>query len=69
MEYLLPILIVTAMLATLGVLFLGVVGMARRRDGDATDRAMRSNKFMQWRVILQAAALLLFALFMMLYRR
>jgi hypothetical protein len=67
MEYLLPILVVIAMLATLGVLFVGVVGMARRRDG--TNPGMRSNKLMQWRVILQFAALLLFAIFMMLYRR
>jgi hypothetical protein len=67
MEYLLPILIVTAMLATLGVLFMGVIGMATRRDG--TSPGARSNKLMQWRVILQGVALLLFALFMMLYRR
>jgi len=65
MEYLLPILIVIAMLATLGVLFAGVIGMARRGNS----ASLRSNKLMQWRVILQFAALLLFAIFMMLYRR
>ena len=65
MEYLLPILIVIAMLATVGVLFAGVIGMARRGNG----ASLRSNKLMQWRVILQFAALLLFAIFMMLYRR
>jgi uncharacterized BrkB/YihY/UPF0761 family membrane protein len=69
MEYVFPILIVLAMLATLGVLFAGVIGMARRgRDGSAA-AGLKSNKLMQWRVILQALALLLFALFMMLYRR
>jgi hypothetical protein len=69
MEYLLPILVVIAMLATLGVLFMGVFGMARRRDGTGTSPGMRSNKLMQWRVLLQFAALILFAIFMMLYRR
>ena len=71
MEYLLPILVVLAMLATLGVLFAGVIGMARRRDGKdlGTGPGLRSNKLMQWRVLLQFAALILFAIFMMLYRR
>jgi hypothetical protein len=68
MEFVFPILVVLAMLAALGVLFMGVIGMARRRDGAAAG-AMRSNKLMQWRVILQGVALLLFALFMLLYRR
>ena len=65
MEYVFPILVVLAMLATLGVLFLGVFGMGR--EGLAA--RVRSNKLMQWRVILQAGALLLFVIFMLLYRR
>jgi hypothetical protein len=69
MEYVFPILIVLAMLATLGVLFAGVIGMARRgRDGSPA-AGLKSNKLMQWRVVLQFVALLLFAIFMMLYRR
>jgi len=65
MEYVLPVLVVLAMLSALGVLFAGVIGMARRGDS----ASLKSNKLMQWRVILQAVALALFALFMLLYRR
>jgi uncharacterized BrkB/YihY/UPF0761 family membrane protein len=65
MEFVIPILVVLAMLATLGVLFIGVFGMGR--EGAAA--RFKSNKLMQWRVILQAAALLLFVIFMLLYRR
>ncbi|HXP29785.1 MAG TPA: twin transmembrane helix small protein [Stellaceae bacterium] len=63
MQFLLPILVVVAMLATLGVLFLGVISMARGGN------PRRSNKLMQTRVLLQGLALLVFALFMLLYRR
>jgi hypothetical protein len=62
MEHFLPILVVLAMLATLGVLGLGLISMARG------DNARRSNKLMQSRVALQGLALLLFALFMLLFR-
>jgi hypothetical protein len=51
------------MLATLGVLFAGVFGLARD-GGDPR----RSNALMRWRVILQGAVLLLFALLMALMR-
>jgi len=63
MEYLLPILVVVAMLAALGALALGLISMARGGDG------RRSNKLMQSRVLLQGLALILFVIFMMLYRR
>jgi hypothetical protein len=63
MERFLPILIVLAMLATLAVLGLGLLSMARG------DSARRSNKLMQSRVLLQGVALLLFVLFMWLFRR
>jgi len=63
MEHVLPFLIVLAMLATLGVLGLGLISMARGNS------ARRSNKLMQSRVLLQGIALLLFIVFMWLFRR
>lgn len=63
MKTFLVIIIVILMLGTLGVLFAGLFGLVR---GGGDPR--RSNKLMQWRVILQGAALLLFALLMTLLR-
>ncbi len=63
MEYLFPILIVIAMFATLGVLGFGLITMVR---GGSPGRA---NKIMQSRVLLQGVALILFAVFMLLFRR
>ena len=51
------------MLATLGVLIVGVIGMLRP-DHDPR----RSNQLMRWRVLLQAAALLLMVLFASMLR-
>ena len=51
--------VVLLMLATVGVLLAGVVGLARG-GGDP----MRSNRLMRWRVLLQGAALLLFMIMM-----
>ena len=62
MAYVLPVLVVIAMFGALGALALGVISMARGGD------PRRSNKLMQSRVLLQGLALLLFALFMMLFR-
>jgi Hypoxia induced protein conserved region len=59
----LAILVALLMFATLGVLFAGLFGLVRG-DGDPA----RSNRLMRWRVILQGAALLLFALLMTLLR-
>ncbi len=59
----LTILVGLLMFATVGVLFAGLVGVARG-GGDPA----RSNQLMRWRVILQAAALLLFVLMMSLLR-
>lgn len=56
-------LIAILMLATLGVLIAGMVGMVRG-GGDPA----RSNRLMRWRVILQGAALLLLAILMSLLR-
>ncbi len=50
------------MLGTLGVLIAGMVGMVRETD------PRRSNKLMQWRVILQGATILLFLILMSLLR-
>jgi hypothetical protein len=59
----LTLLIGLLMLATLGVLFAGLLGLVRG-GGDP----QRSNVLMRWRIILQGAALLLFALLMALLR-
>ena len=63
MKTFLTILVVLLMFATLGVLFAGLIGLARGGGNPA-----RSNQLMRWRVILQAGALLLFALLMTLLR-
>jgi hypothetical protein len=63
MEYAFPILVLFAMFAVLGVLVLGVINMARGNN------PQRSQKLMQSRVLLQGLALLLFAIFMLLFRR
>jgi tellurite resistance protein TehA-like permease len=63
MEYALPILIVAAMFAVVGVLLLGVINLARGND------PRRSQKLMRSRVVLQGIVLLLFAIFMLLFRR
>jgi hypothetical protein len=63
MEVLLPVLVVVAMLATVAVLLLGVVNMAKGGN------PQRSNKLMQLRVWMQGAALLLFVIFMLLFHR
>ena len=63
MKTVLIVLIAILMFATLGVLFAGMFGLAR---GGTDPR--RSNMLMRWRVILQACALLLFALLLSLLR-
>jgi len=62
METLLVILIPIAMLATLGVLRLGVAQMIRGGD------PRRSNRLMRSRVLLQGVALLLFFILMSYFR-
>jgi hypothetical protein len=63
MQTFLTILLVLAMLATLGVLFAGLIGFVR---GSTTPQ--QSNALMRWRVIAQAGTLVLFALLLMLLR-
>jgi hypothetical protein len=63
MSGVLPIVLVVALVAILGVLLLGVITMAR--DGDSLEKHRRSNKLMRMRVLLQLVAvgviLLIFA--------
>jgi hypothetical protein len=63
MKTLLTILVGLGMLATLGVLFAGMLGLVKS-DGNAE----RSNALMRWRVILQGVTLVLFALLMAVMR-
>ncbi len=63
MKTFLTILVALAMLATLGTLFAGILGMGR----DGAD-PMRSNRLMRWRVLLQAVTLVLFMLLLSLLR-
>jgi NADH:ubiquinone oxidoreductase subunit 6 (subunit J) len=62
MQTFISILLGLVLLGVLGVLAAGVIGMVREGD------PRRSNKMMQWRVALQALAILLFAAIMMLLR-
>jgi hypothetical protein len=62
MRYVFPILVVIAMLGALGSLGLGLISMARGNNPH------RSNKLMRSRILFHALAILLFALFMLLFR-
>ncbi|CAH0296576.1 twin transmembrane helix small protein [Roseomonas sp. CECT 9278] len=64
MTMFLTILVGIAMLATVGVLLAGILGMA----GGAGNSA-RSQKLMRWRIGLQFVALGLFALLLLSIRR
>ena len=64
MKIVLAVLVGILMLATLGVLVVGLVGLVR---GGGDPR--RSNKLMQYRVLLQAGALLLFVVLLSLLRQ
>ncbi|MCG8354315.1 MAG: twin transmembrane helix small protein [Kiloniellales bacterium] len=56
------VLLVLAMLVTLGVLFAGLLTMAR--GGEFNRR--HSNRLMRWRILAQGTALLIFAFAIML---
>jgi hypothetical protein len=60
----LMILVGITMLATLGVLLTGIIGMVGGRGTSA-----RAQKLMRWRVALQFAALVLFAILLGLAKR
>jgi uncharacterized YccA/Bax inhibitor family protein len=63
MRTLLTILVGLAMLGTLGVLFAGLFGFVSGRNSPA-----QSNKLMQYRVLLQGIAILLFGLLLYLQK-
>ncbi len=63
MTVVLPFLIAAAAIAVLVVLAIGIINMFRR-DHDPR----RSNKLMQWRIILQFAAIMLLVLFLFLMK-
>ena len=58
-------LLLAAMAATVGALFLGLFSMARGGDFDKRN----ANRFMRLRVICQGVAILLFIIFMMVWHR
>ena len=62
MKTFLTILLVLVMLGVVGVLFAGLIGLARPPD------PARSNRLMRWRVILQGGAILLLLILMSLLR-
>ncbi|MEJ0044807.1 MAG: twin transmembrane helix small protein [Rhodospirillales bacterium] len=55
----LTVLLMVVMLAVLGVLIAGIVGVARGGN------PVRSNRLMRWRVMLQGLALLIFVMLML----
>ena len=63
MDYIFPIMVLLAALGALGALGLGIINMARGNN------PQRSQKLMQWRVVLQGVALLLFAILMLFGHR
>jgi len=67
MTTLFTILVALAMFGVVGVLFAGLVGLARG-GSDASGNPGRSNLLMRWRVVLQAVALVLFALLLTILR-
>ncbi|WP_270935846.1 twin transmembrane helix small protein [Falsiroseomonas oryzae] len=60
----LTVLVVVSMLATLGVMFAGMIGLVRSEQGGGA----RSNTLMRWRVILQFVTILLFLLLLLVMR-
>jgi hypothetical protein len=55
------VLVIVSGLATLGMLFAGLVNMSRNLDGNV-ERGMRSNRLMWWRVRLQFLTIILIVL-------
>ena len=62
MQTIVTILLGIAMLGVLGVLFAGMVGLARGQDG------AQSNTLMRWRLWLQGIALGLFVILVLIMR-
>jgi hypothetical protein len=59
MQQFLMVLLIVVMLAVLGVLGAGMIGVAQGGD------PARSNRLMRWRVMLQGLAIAIFALLML----
>ena len=57
------VLVVMAMVATVGVLFAGLVGLARGGENGRVSQGL-----MRWRVILQGVALALFTVLLLMMR-
>jgi hypothetical protein len=64
METLFPLVIVAAMIAAVGALLLGVFSMAK--GGEFNKKY--GNRLMRARVVLQGLAIVLFIVFMLIYR-
>lgn len=62
MSGIVPVVLIVALVATLGVLFAGLFSMAR---GGEFNRK-HGNRLMRWRVALQGMALLLLAILMLM---
>jgi hypothetical protein len=62
----LKVLVVVSMMATLGVMFAGMIGLVR--NDQSTVAGARSNRLMRWRVVLQFVTLVLFALLLLVMR-
>ena len=60
----LKVLVVVSMLATLGVMFAGMAGLARNEQAGGA----RSNMLMRWRVGLQFLTVILFLLLLLAMR-
>jgi hypothetical protein len=60
----LTVLVAASALATLGVMFAGMLGLVRSDQGGGA----RSNALMRWRVVMQGVTLVLFLLLMLLMR-
>jgi hypothetical protein len=62
MQTFVTVLLILAMLGTLGTFFAGMLGLARGQDG------ARSNALMRWRVMLQGLSLALFVVLLLMTR-
>jgi hypothetical protein len=65
MQTVLMILVGLSMLATLGVMFAGMLGLVRSEDGGGA----RSNALMRWRIGLQFLTIALFVLLLLVMGR
>lgn len=62
------VLVGVSMLATLGVMFAGMLGLVRSDQTGAARGSARSNRLMRWRVILQFTTIVLFVALLLVMR-